>query len=45
MSCIFSLKFSSPPSLWGIYPRILTARKPALVPEWLTAGGTLNPIA
>jgi acyl dehydratase len=26
-------KFASPPSLWGLYPRILIARKPGLVPE------------
>ena len=29
MTSTYSLQFSSPPSLWGLYPRILAARKPA----------------
>ena len=33
MTSTYFLQFSSPPSLWGLYPRILAARKPAHVPE------------
>ena len=33
MTSTYFLQFSSPPSLWGLYPRILAARKPGLVPE------------
>jgi acyl dehydratase len=33
MTSTYFLQFSSPPSLWGLYPRILAARKPRLVPE------------
>ncbi len=33
MTSTFSLTFSSPPSPWGLYPRILLARKPARVAE------------
>lgn len=29
MTSIYSQAFDSPPSLWGLYPRILAARKPA----------------
>jgi MaoC like domain len=32
MTSTYFLQFSSPPSLWGLYPRILAARKPGLVP-------------
>lgn len=37
MTSTCSQQFSAPPSLWGLYPRILAARKPALVPD----GGTV----
>jgi len=33
MTSTYFLQFPSPPSLWGLYPRILAARKPGLVPE------------
>jgi hypothetical protein len=33
MTRSYSLNFSTPPSLWTIYPRILAARKPALAPQ------------
>jgi acyl dehydratase len=33
MSSTYSQTFATPPSLWALYPRILAARKPALVPE------------
>lgn len=33
MTPTYSLAFSSPPSLWALYSRILLARKPAHVPE------------
>jgi acyl dehydratase len=32
MTSTYFLQFPSPPSLWGLYPRILAARKPAQVP-------------
>jgi acyl dehydratase len=33
MTRSYSLNFSAPPSLWTIYPRIISSRKPLLVPE------------
>lgn len=33
MTSTYSQTFSAPPSLWALYPRILAARKPGLVPE------------
>lgn len=36
MTSTYSQQFSAPPSLWGLYPRILAARKPAFVPEGLS---------
>ena len=29
MTSTYSQSFHSPPSIWGLYPRILAARKPA----------------
>ncbi|HTU68035.1 MAG TPA: MaoC/PaaZ C-terminal domain-containing protein [Steroidobacteraceae bacterium] len=33
MQAKHSLEFSRAPSLWSLYPKIMTSRKPALVPE------------
>ncbi len=33
MTRSYSLNFSAPPSLWTIYPRVISSRKPVLVPE------------
>lgn len=36
MTSTYSQQFSAPPSLWGLYPRLIAVRKPALVPEGRT---------
>jgi acyl dehydratase len=47
MTRSYSLNFSTSPSLWTIYPRIVSSRKPALVPEARVAtriDGSLAPV-